>query len=178
MNKNRVLVVMGISVVAMIAMVFFFVNNSDGANIVATSNNASFRPDFSLPDLQGDIRDISEWDGKFIVLNFWATWCPPCRKEIPEFVTLQREYAELGLQFVGVAIDDRESVSQFSMEMDMNYPNLIAETQGIDLAQQYGNTHGALPFSVIIDPKGQILFRKIGILSPAKILQVTHLSKD
>ena len=179
MNKNRLLIVAVISVAAIIAVALLTVNSMSGANTVDSSNNGiSLRPDFSLPDIQGDVRNIKEWDGKFIVLNFWATWCPPCRKEIPEFIALQKEYADLGLQFVGVAIDDQESVSQFSMEMDINYPNLIAETQGIDLARQYGNTHGALPFSVIIGPKGQILARQIGILSRAKILQITQLSKD
>ena len=179
MNRNRLLLVGAISVVAIIAAALLTVNSiAGGSAINSTSDDASFRPDFSLPDLQGDVRDIKEWDGKFIVLNFWATWCPPCRKEIPEFIALQSEYADRGLQFVGVAIDDQESVSQFSMEMDINYPNLIAEIQGIDLAQQYGNKHGALPFSVIIGPKGQILARQIGILSRAKILQVTQLSKD
>ncbi len=136
------------------------------------------RPQFSLPDLQGHIRNIKEWDGKFIVLNFWATWCPPCRKEIPEFIELQKEYADSGLQFIGVAIDNTISVDQFALEMGINYPNLIAEMSGIDLARQYGNTMGALPYSVIINPKGEIIVRQLGILHSEKILKATQLSKE
>ncbi|MBV1875242.1 MAG: TlpA family protein disulfide reductase [Cycloclasticus sp.] len=135
------------------------------------------RPEFSLPDLQGEPRNIKEWDGKYIVLNFWATWCPPCLKEIPEFIAIQKEYGEFNLQFIGVAIDNEVSVNQFALEMGMNYPNLVAEMQGIELARQYGNAMGALPFSVIINPEGQIITRQVGLLERSKILDSIRLSK-
>ncbi|HIG78693.1 MAG TPA: TlpA family protein disulfide reductase, partial [Cycloclasticus sp.] len=109
---------------------------------------------------------------------FWATWCPPCRKEIPEFIALQREYRPSNLQFIGVAIDDAVSVDTFAMDIGINYPNLIAEMEGIDLATEYGNALGALPYSVIINPAGHIIFRQVGLLSGDKILNVTGLSKN
>ena len=134
--------------------------------------------DFLLPDLDGNSRSLKEWKGKFIVLNFWATWCPPCRTEIPSFIELQQQYANSGLQFVGIAIDDEVSVQQFAMQMSINYPILMAQTQGIDLARQYGNLSGALPFSVLINPEGFIVTRHVGILEPEKILTTAQLTKD
>ncbi|ORU89501.1 MAG: redoxin [Cycloclasticus sp. symbiont of Poecilosclerida sp. M] len=144
----------------------------------ASDHPIKTRPNFSLPDLERKVRHINEWDGKVIILNFWATWCPPCRKEIPEFVKLQDEYRNQGVQFIGVAIDNEQSVSQFAFEMDMNYPSLIAEIKGIGLAQQYGNRAGALPYSVIIDRHGQIVFRKTGPLSRQRIINTITSLKE
>jgi len=70
-------------------------------------------PDFNLPDVQGNQHNISEWHGKILIINFWATWCSPCRKEIPEFMALQEQYAAYGLQFIGIAIDDQEPVEEY-----------------------------------------------------------------
>ena len=126
------------------------------------------RPDFSLADLDGQLRSISEWDGKVIVLNFWATWCPPCLKEIPEFVLLQTRYQADGLQFIGVALERPEDVRQFVADHGMNYPVLAGELEVIKLAEAYGNRAGALPYTVIIDRNGQVAYVKPGVLSTEK----------
>lgn len=133
---------------------------------------------FSLPDLDGKVRSIREWDGQYIILNFWATWCPPCREEIPEFISLQAKYAQSGLQFVGVAIDDPIPTKAFSQQLNINYPILIGGMEGITLARQYGNLSNTLPFSVIINPAGNIIARKNGVMSAAYILEKTHLSTN
>ena len=156
--------------------IYFYM--ADNQPAIAASTNVqqtAQRPDFSLPDMEGKIRHIKEWDGKHIVLNFWATWCPPCRKEIPEFIKLQEEYRTQNLQFIGIAIDDAEAVRQYAFEMGINYPSLIAEMDGLGLAQQYGNRFGALPFSVIINPKGHIIARQVGLLDGQRILALTGL---
>ena len=152
----------------------------DNTSKEATTNNKETPPpvDFSLVDLDGNIRSLKEWEGKFIVLNFWATWCPPCRTEIPSFIKLQQKHADAGLQFVGIAIDNEVSVQQFSMQMNINYPILIAQTQGIELARQYGNLSGALPFSVLINPEGVIVARHVGILEPEEIIETAQLAND
>ena len=123
------------------------------------------RPEFSLPDLNGRLRSINEWDGKVIALNFWATWCPPCLEEIPEFVLLQAKYQADGLQFIGIALQQPDAVRQFVKEHGMNYPVLTGETEVIKLAESYGNHIGALPYTVVIDRNGLVAYVKPGPLS-------------
>ena len=122
------------------------------------------RPDFTLPDLDGRQRSITEWDGKVVALNFWATWCPPCLKEVPEFVSLQEKYRAEGLQFIGIALQKPEEVRGFVAEHKVNYPILAGELEVIKLAEAYGNSIGALPYTVIIDRNGLITHVKPGIL--------------
>ena len=125
----------------------------------------SSRPNFSLPDVAGEVRNIAEWDGKVIAINFWATWCPPCIKEIPEFVELQHKYEAQGLQFIGIALQRPEEVLDFMKEKGMNYPVLAGEMEVIEISELYGNNIGALPYTVIIDRAGLIQYVKRGPLS-------------
>jgi peroxiredoxin len=113
-------------------------------------------PEFTLPDLDGAPHNISEWHGKVIVLNFWATWCPPCRKETPMLVDLQDKLGPQGLQLVGVAIDKIDKVKEFMDTYGVNYPMLIGVDDAIEIAKSYGNRFGALPYTVIIDRNGHI----------------------
>ncbi len=115
-------------------------------------------PEFSLPDIDGTLRNSHEWDGKVVILNFWATWCPPCRRETPMFVEMQEEYGATGLQFIGIAIDTAEKVQDFMDTYGINYPMLIGEDDAIAVAKDYGNRYGALPYTVIIDRNGNIQF--------------------
>ena len=114
------------------------------------------RPEFAAMDLNGEMRNIKEWDGQVILLNFWATWCPPCLKEIPEFIELQQSYGEQGFQIVGIAIDDEQAVRDYVEKVGMNYPSLVVEGEGVMLAKRYGNGIGALPYTVIINRDGEI----------------------
>ena len=125
------------------------------------------RPPFELPDMQGVSRHIKTWDGKVLVINFWATWCAPCLREIPVFVELQKKYGDKGLQFVGVAFDDLEAIQGFTKnsKIKFNYPILVGEDEAMTIAAVYGNTIGALPYTVIIDRKGKIVHGQIGEIS-------------
>ena len=114
------------------------------------------RPGFELADLEGERRVLDEWNGKVVVLNFWATWCPPCRREIPAFIELQEEYGAAGLQIVGVAIDQQELVQPYVDSMGVNYPVLVGELEAMEVGRAYGNHYGQLPYTVVIDRQGAI----------------------
>ena len=114
------------------------------------------RPEFAAMDLDGNLRNIKEWDGKLILLNFWATWCPPCKKEIPAFIELQKAYGDQNFQIIGIAIDNAEAVAEYAEQIGMNYPSLLAEADGIGLGKRFGNGIGVLPYTVIINREGEI----------------------
>lgn len=136
------------------------------------ASNAQLRPAFELPDVDGNLQAISRWDGKVIAINFWATWCAPCRKEIPEFIALQREFGQDGLQFIGIAIDEADAVREYAAELVINYPLLIGEADAIEVGQAYGNVIGGLPFTAVIDRQGHIVLRKQGVLHRAEAEQL------
>jgi peroxiredoxin len=122
------------------------------------------RPEFWLPDVQGVRRGISEWDGKLVVMNFWATWCPPCIHEIPMLIGLQERFAQRGVQVIGIAIDDTDKVKSFADEVGLNYPTLHGQLDAIEVMAAYGNESGGLPYTVLIDPSGTIVARHAGVL--------------
>ncbi len=124
---------------------------------------------FSLPDLDGTSHAIDEWKGKVLVINFWATWCPPCLAEIPSFNELQDSHREQGLQFIGIAVDDAESVREFSGNFQINYPILIAGFSGLTLSASLGNPAGVVPFSIVVNRQGRIVQTHPGIFDPARI---------
>jgi thiol-disulfide isomerase/thioredoxin len=106
----------------------------------------------SLPDLDGKEQALGQWKGKVLIVNFWATWCVPCREEMPEFVKLQKEFGDRGVQFVGIAVDDPAKVRQFAAELGLNYPALIGGYGAIELSKSLGNRVGALPYTLVRPP--------------------------
>ncbi len=120
---------------------------------------------FTFPDLNGKPRALAEWRGKVVLLNFWAPWCPPCVKEIPNLVELQRRHGGEGLQVVGITIDTGEHAANFTAGMAINYPLLVGEDQGIELAHELGDAVGALPYTVVLDREGHPLQRHAGGLT-------------
>jgi len=123
------------------------------------------RPAFELKDIEGVTRKMTEWDGKVLLVNFWATWCPPCKKEIPAFMELQDQYGSQGFQVIGLAIDDEDSVKDYADTMGMNYPIMAAELTAMEIARLYGNRVNALPFSAFVDREGKIVLTRPGEIS-------------
>jgi thiol-disulfide isomerase/thioredoxin len=124
---------------------------------------------FTLPELDGKKHSLNEWHGQVIVLNFWATWCPPCREEIPLLVNLQKKRGADGLQVIGVAIDNKTAVMLFRRSHDMNYPTLMGDDDTLQLMARYGNSSGSLPFTVIIDRSGAVAVRKLGAFNQTEL---------
>lgn len=116
----------------------------------------------TLPDLKNQPQGISQWRGKVLVVNFWATWCAPCREEIPVFVQLQQKYRDQGLQFVGISIDQVDKISEFAATFRMNYPNLVGTFDTVELSRQMGNERKVLPFTIILDRRGQVAATESG----------------
>jgi thiol-disulfide isomerase/thioredoxin len=122
-----------------------------------------------FPDLEGAPQALAQWRGKVVVVNFWATWCAPCREEIPMLVRLQDKYRERGLQLVGIAIDQGDKVRPYAAEMAMNFPILLAGADGIELTRELGNKAGVLPFTVVLARDGTIESREVGVLKEPRI---------
>jgi len=119
----------------------------------------------TLPDLSGTPRKIGNWKGKVLVINFWATWCPPCLEEIPHFVRLQRQLGEQGLQFVGIAIDEYDKVEAYARRNAINYPIMIGQLDAIELSKTAGNKAGGLPYTLVLDRSGRVISQHYGGLT-------------
>ncbi len=118
-------------------------------------------PAFTLTDLDGKAVSLSDFRGKVIVLDFWATWCPPCKREIPDFISLQKDYASKGLQIVGIALDKQDKVVDFAKQNGINYPVLLGDNA---ITESYGGIDG-IPTTFVIDKTGTIRSRFEGFRS-------------
>jgi len=137
---------------------------------VATSSVSSLKepvltlPEFSLKDRDDKLTPIRSWPGKSLIVNFWATWCEPCRREMPLLIKLQQEHSEQGFQVIGIAIDFREPVLKYADTMKINYPVLIGEQDGMEAADAFGVNASGLPFTVFTDKNGNIITTHLGEL--------------
>jgi len=122
-----------------------------------------------LADLKGETQPLAQWRGRVLVVNFWATWCAPCREEIPGFVRLQERYGARGLTFVGIAIDQPDKVAEFAREFQINYPLLVGGVETLELLREVGNRAGVLPYTLVIDRGGNLVSREPGALKEAKL---------
>lgn len=120
------------------------------------------RPVFTLQDVQGRPRSITEWDGKSLVVNFWATWCAPCRREIPLLNALHAEFAPQGIEVLGIAVDFVEDVAKYMQETPIAYSILVGEQDGLDAAEAFGVKTMAFPFTIFVDNRGRILTVHMG----------------
>lgn len=116
----------------------------------------------SLDDSGGKPQAFRQWQGKVLVVNFWATWCAPCREEMPAFSRLQAKLGAKGVQFVGIGIDSPGAIKEYAFQTPMGYPLLVGGPDGLDLMRDLGNGQGALPYTLVIDRKGRPSFSHLG----------------
>jgi thiol-disulfide isomerase/thioredoxin len=119
-------------------------------------------PSFSMADIDGVERDFSEWDGKHRLLNFWATWCAPCRREIPLLKAFQDEHGESGFQIIGIAVDFPEQVAAYAEEAQFNYPILVGQEDAMAVAETSGVEFIGMPFTMMVAADGELLGTHIG----------------
>lgn len=114
------------------------------------------RPALTLPDLEGRPRSIAEWDGRVLLINFWATWCAPCRAEIPLFQRWRARYPRDQFEVIGIALDRPDAVTAFRRELDIDYPLLHGQQKATAALEAYGNRMGTLPYTVVVARDGTI----------------------
>lgn len=139
-------------------------------------------PAFSLAGLDGKPTPISDWSGKSLVINFWATWCTPCRHEIPLLEGLAGEWAGRGIQVIGIAVDHRDQVARFAQALKIGYPLLIGEQDALDVASALGFASPVFPFTVFTDRRGEVVALYVGELRKPQadliLSTVQNLNRD
>ncbi len=145
-----------------ISIIFIGCSNAKAEN---PDNDLTYKNNFTLENIDDEEISLSDFKGKLIVLNFWATWCPPCKAEIPDFVETYNEYKEKGVEFVGVSMDSKSDLRQFIQAYDINYTLLI---DGGQVSKQWGIR--AVPATFILGRNGEVLFKNIGLMEKSKLV--------
>lgn len=126
----------------------------------------------SLSDPSGKSQSMSQWRGKILIVNFWATWCVPCREEIPALIKLQESNAYKGVQTVGIAIDNASKVREYAKEMQINYVLLMGDLETLATSKELGNHAGVLPFTAVLDRAGKVVYTHAGALTEAALATI------
>ncbi len=154
-------------------LVLFVLGSACGARAI---DDDPMAPDFTLEDLNGTTLSLSDFEGKVLFINFWATWCPPCRAEIPDFIEVYDEYKEMGMAVLGVSVDNisAQKVGDFAKKNKMNYPVAMATKK---LFQDYPSP-SAIPTTLVIDGTGKIRYKKVGMMSKQELIDLYIKFKD
>jgi peroxiredoxin len=174
-NRPRAVAVVMIAAAVALAAGIYLGVRQDAAETGA-SGAAKTLLAVSLPDVDGKPMSLAQWKGKLLIVNFWATWCVPCREEMPDFVRAQKEFGDKGLQFVGIAVDEVDKIRQFAERIELNYPALVGGYGAMELSRTLGNRLMALPFTIVVGRDGTIVHTQLGPLKPDKLRQIIHKS--
>ncbi|MEK0416812.1 MAG: hypothetical protein RI949_818 [Pseudomonadota bacterium] len=146
-----------------------------GARRLSTDDSATLAPEglwsLRLARPEGGELVLADFKGRPLLLNFWATWCPPCIRELPDLNRFHDTHSPKGWQVVGLAVDGPTPVREFLTRMPLSFPVGLAGLEGADLSRSLGNTSGALPFTVVFDPRGRIRHRKLGVTNREELAQ-------
>lgn len=134
--------------------------------------------ELKLPDTSGKDQALAQWRGKVLIVNFWATWCEPCREEVPALVRAQAKHASNGVQIVGISVDSVDKVRQFAVEYGVRYPLVIGSVELIDLTRRLGNKVAGLPYTVVLDRGGRVVKTHLGGISEAQLESAIKLGSS
>lgn len=149
------------------------------AEAAGTAQLAAVIPPFKLADRDGQMRSLKDdWAGKSLIVNFWATWCAPCRREIPLLKQIARERAGENFQVIGIAVDFRDKVIAYADEMKIGYPMLIGEQDALDAAAAFGVDAVGLPFTIFTDSKGRVITLHMGELTATEADLILNAVSD
>lgn len=136
-----------------------------GALVLQSRSGATELLAASFPDVNGRVRRLLDWRGTVLLCNFWATWCAPCREEVPMLVAARQQWAARGFEVVGIGIDSVDKIREFTKTYQVNYPVLVGDASALALLRKLGNSSGGLPYSVLLDRAGTIVDRHLGALT-------------
>ena len=163
MNRRQLIIIVAISLLALLggALTSQWIYKTGLASDPAVK--AFFANPWQTPD--GKTVNTQDWQGKVLVVNFWASWCPPCVEEMPALDKLQQEFLQQNVLFVGIGIDSPSNIREFLSKTPVSYPIVIGGLEGSNLSKQLGNSQGALPYTTIINAKGKASYSKLGKIS-------------
>ncbi len=163
MNRRQLITIVAISLLALLGGVLTsqWIYKTGMASDPAVK--AFFANSWQTPN--GKTVNTQEWQGKVLVVNFWASWCPPCVEEMPTLDKLQQEFLQQNVLFVGIGIDSPSNIREFLSKTPVDYPIVIGGLEGSNLSKQMGNSQGALPYTIIINSKGKAIYSKLGKIS-------------
>jgi len=177
--QRSFLVFLALTLVLMVGVLVYFAGiiaeQPEPAAAVAVAPEIVEYPSFTMKDIDGNDRDFSEWDGRHRLLNFWATWCAPCRREIPLLKEFQAEQGDDGILIMGIAVDFPEEVTRYAEAAEFNYPILVGQEDAMALAESSGVQFIAMPFTMIVSRNGQFLGAYLGELHRSHLDTISEL---
>ena len=177
---SRIMLIFGVALLALMAGGLFYaaripVEVEAPATPEPRQLEVVTHPAFTLPDLEGADREFAEWDGTHRLINFWATWCAPCRREIPLLKTFQDEHGEDGFQVLGIAVDYLEEVTRYAESAEFNYPILIGQQDAMAVAESSGIEFIGMPFTMFVARDGEYVGAYIGELHQSHLDDVVSI---
>lgn len=172
MNSKRILAALAVAIAATVGGFYaghYFSGVDTEAATQPSGNAVEQLWQATPPAAAGTSQPLAAFKGKPVVVNFWASWCGPCVKEMPTLSALQREYQKKGVTFIGLGVNSEKNVNDFLKKVPVDYPVYVTGFGGADLARGFGNNAGGLPFTVVIDSKGAVRATKLGEVNEAEL---------